>query len=105
MSVWLLCRRQNSPHGGTSFGFVLICFAGWLLILVIFSSGLHRMIFGGETRILSESSDNTLQTLIPTIHHPLHIRPYLAPYWKASSHNGACLIESQNEATSSTMDF
>jgi hypothetical protein len=76
-----------------------------LLTLVMFSSGLSRMIFGGETPILSESSDNTLLTLIHTIHHPLHIPPYPAPYWKASSHNGACLIEGQNEGTSSTMDF
>ena len=76
-----------------------------LLTLVMFLSGLPRMIFGGETRILSESSDYTLRTLILTIHHLLHIRPYPVPHWKASSHNGACLIESQNEATSLTMDF
>jgi hypothetical protein len=77
----------------------------WPFTLVMFSSGLPRMIFGGETRILSENSDNTLQTLIHTIHHLLHIRPYPAPCWKASSHNGACLIEGQTEGTSSTMDF
>jgi len=77
----------------------------WLLTPVLFSSGLPRMIFGEETRILSESSDNTLQTLILTIHHLLHIRPYPAPHWKASSHNGACSIESQDEPTSSTTDF
>jgi hypothetical protein len=80
----------------------LLC---WLLTLVMLSPGLPRMIFGGETRILSESSDDTLQTLIPTIHHLLHIRPYPAPHWKTSSRNGACLTESQNEVTSSTMDF
>lgn len=75
------------------------------LTLVMFSSRLPRMIFGGETPILSEGSDNTLLTLIHTIHHPLHIRPYPASYWRASSHNEACLIEGQNEGTSSTMDF
>jgi hypothetical protein len=74
-------------------------------VLVIFSSSLPRMIFGGETRIPLESSDNTLQTLTPTILHLLHTRPYPAPHWKVSSHSGACLIESQNEVTSSTMDF
>ena len=77
----------------------------WLLTLIMLSSGLVRTIFGGGTRIPSESSDATLQTLTPTILHLLHTRPYPAPHWKVSSHNGACLIEGQNEATSSTTDF
>ena len=80
----------------------LLC---WLLTLDMFSSGPPRMITGGETRILSESSNNTLQTLIPTIHHLLHIHRYPVPHWKTSSHNGACSTGSQNEATSSIMDF
>jgi hypothetical protein len=82
-----------------------VCVDLFLALIIMFSSRLSRMIFGGETQILSESSDNTLLTLIHTIHHPLHIRPYPAPYWKVSSHNGACLIEGQDERTSSTMDF
>ena len=76
-----------------------------LLTLVTFSSGLPRMIFGGETRVPLESSDNTLQTLTPTILHLLHTRPYPAPHWKVFSHSGACSIGGQNEVTSSTMDF
>ncbi len=69
---------------------VCVDFLSWSLNLVVFSSGLPRMIFGGETRTLSESSDNTLQTLIPTILRLLRTRPYPAPHWKVSSHNGVC---------------
>lgn len=34
MSAWLLCRRQNSLHGGTFFGSALICFAASIYVLI-----------------------------------------------------------------------
>lgn len=71
----------------------------------MFQRGLIRMIFGGETQLPLASSGNTLQTSTPTILHLLPTHPYLAPRWKTSSHSGACLTRSQNEVTSSTMDF